>query len=117
MNSSKRFHLSLIAKQTQRLLFSLLLGASAVLFIGQLFLMNQLALGGYALTLEAEKQVKLVQKKDALEIKMAQLQTQEFLKKSGQVQTLTVRNDLQTYVSIPNQTYTAQNSLPNQNRP
>lgn len=79
----KRFNLRLVANQTRRLLFGILGVFVVSLFVWQLFLLNQLSMNGYLLSVEAKRYAELAQTNETLESEIARLQTQEFTLKSA----------------------------------
>lgn len=96
----------MVAEQARRMLFFLLVFIGVSLFIAQLFLMNNLAMRGYALTLESERSASLSEQQERLDIQIAKLQTQESV---GKLQTpaILVARDKPSFVVVPVR-YTAQ---------
>lgn len=99
----KRFHLSLVVNQTRKVLLFLLSSLAIGLFILQLFLMNNLALRGYALSRLIEQNAQLAQTTEQLEVRLAHLQTQEFVSKVNTTKQMVAKNTNQQYVLVPNQ--------------
>ena len=97
----------MVAEQARRLLFFLLVFIGVSLFIAQLFLMNNLAMRGYALTLESERSAKLSEQQERLDIQIAKLQTQESVDKL-QAAKILVSKETPSFVVVPVR-YTAQN--------
>ncbi len=104
----KRFHLSLVAEQTRRMLFFLLVFIGVSLFITQLFLMNNLAMRGYALTLESQRLASLSEQQERLDIQIAKLQTQESVNKPPPRGNFGGQGKNKSFVVVPVR-YTAQN--------
>ena len=94
-----RIPLGIIVKQTKRLLLSLVVVVVMGLFVGQLALVNQLSIKGYALGKEIERGKALLTEYERIEAAIAHNQTQEF------VQTIADREflpgqDQRTFVRI-----------------
>ncbi len=98
----KRFHLSLMVNQTRKMLLIFLGSVAIGLFILQLFLMNNVALRGYALSKLIEQNAQLSQKMEQLDVQLARLQTQEFIAKVKTTKTMVEKNKTQQYVFISN---------------
>lgn len=106
----KRFHLSLVVNQTRKILLFLLSSLAIGLFILQLFLMNNLALRGYALSQLMEQGTQLAQQTEQLGVQLAHLQTQEFVSKVNTTKQMVAKNTVQQYVFVANQ-YTASQDM------
>ena len=89
-SQNKRFHFSLIARRTQKVLVFLLTGFSIALFVLHLLLMNQLSMRGYILSQATNMHHKLAQKNEHLEAEISRLQTQEYIKKIALKESLMV---------------------------
>lgn len=96
----KRFHLSLIAEQTRKMLFYFLSFCAISLFILHLFLMNHLSMRGYILTRETKTNQTLILENERLEANIARMQTQTFLTKTDSTKQL-VFKEKQKFVIIP----------------
>ena len=107
VNYKKRFHLSLIAQQTQRFLLFFLLGIVVILFFIYLFLKNQLAMRGIVLSREMTATITLNREIEQVEARLANIQTNEFLVKSSMVSMLIPKKN-SFFVTIPAIKYTAQ---------
>jgi hypothetical protein len=107
VNYKKRFHLSLIAQQTQRFLLFFLLGIVVILFFIYLFLMNHLAMRGIVLSREMTATITLNREIEQVEARLANIQTNEFLVKSSMVSMLIPKKN-SFFVTIPAIKYTAQ---------
>ncbi len=98
----KRFHLSLVVNQTRKMLLVFLGSIAIGLFILQLFLMNNIALRGYALSKLVKQNAQLSQSTEQLDVQLARLQTQEFITKINATKQLVEKNITQQYVFISN---------------
>ena len=97
----KRFNLSLAARQTQTMLIGLFVSTVLVLFVTQLFLLNQLSTAGYRLTQAVEKKTELVDEMEKVDAEIARIQTQEFVTKTTAIKHQMVAKEGQQFVQIP----------------
>ncbi len=98
---TKRYHLSIVAKQTQRMLVLLVAFCGITLFMVQLFLLNHLTSASYLLSQEAEKKYNLSSELERIDSVIAKIQTQEFVTKVSDKRSRMVVKNFQTFVHVP----------------
>ena len=78
----KKVQLSLLARQTQKILLFLLVFSGGFLGLFFLFLTNQIGMQGYILSVELEKNREISETLERLDSKVARFQAREFLGES-----------------------------------
>jgi len=97
----KRYHLSIVAKQTQKMLVMLVVFCGITLFLVQLFLLNHLTSSSYLLSQESEKSYNLSQTLEQIDSAIARIQTQEFVTKKSDKKNHMIVKTQQSFVYVP----------------
>ncbi len=86
--AKKRVLLSIQVYNTQRLLLSFLILGAIILGTAYIFLSNRVAMRGYVLQQETEKNYNLLLEKERIYSKISQYQTQDFISEAPLAQTM-----------------------------
>jgi hypothetical protein len=106
MANKKRILLSLRVHNTQRLLVTFLTFGCIILGTIYIFLFNKVAMRGYVLQQETEKNSQLLIDKEKIYSKIAQYETQDFISEAPVSQAMTIPRQ-KKFVVIKSQELTA----------
>jgi len=107
--TKKRVLLSLQIYSTQRLLLTFLTVSCVLLGTVYIFLFNRVAMRGYVLQQETEKNYNLTTQKEELNSKIAQYQTQDFISEAPIAQSMMMSNSkTNSFAIVKENIFTAQ---------